>query len=399
MSKKYEQLVEFLMNGEQEKANALFHDIVVEASREIYENLIDDSDFAPAVSDDQTDELISDISHDVKSEEMMDGQEQPTLGSVLTAEDAKHLLDWLDGTVTETDNSQLIEKVAGFYGVATEGVRASLEENSDQLLDVAYGSVSEEEPEVTADVGMGQDMGGEEPMPGEEMPGEEPIGGEEMGGEEGLEDRVMDLEDALDELKAEFDHLMAGEEHEEEMEPGVHGEEGEEEMGGEEGEEGEGEEGGEEHEEMGSEEPEEKAEESIDMPRTSADLMREYVEKVSKQYGTDNTEGKEVGADGSVAVNKKSTVAGKNDMGGTVKNLVQGGAETAPDGTTANKGKSNEYMKSRGELPHAGKFENVPGADAGKTFSKSSKQYGSGNTEGKGVGNDGSISVNKKSLF
>lgn len=42
MSTKFEQLLDYLVNEEMEKANELFHEIVVEKSREIYENLISD---------------------------------------------------------------------------------------------------------------------------------------------------------------------------------------------------------------------------------------------------------------------------------------------------------------------------------------------------------------------
>ena len=40
MSNKFEQLLDLIVNEEHEKANELFHEIVVEKSREIYENLI-----------------------------------------------------------------------------------------------------------------------------------------------------------------------------------------------------------------------------------------------------------------------------------------------------------------------------------------------------------------------
>lgn len=40
MSTKFEQLLDYLVNEEMEKANELFHEIVVEKSRDIYENLI-----------------------------------------------------------------------------------------------------------------------------------------------------------------------------------------------------------------------------------------------------------------------------------------------------------------------------------------------------------------------
>lgn len=407
MSKKqglkgYEQIAEYLMNGETEKARSLFHDIVVESSREIYESLIDDSDFA-TLSDNQTDDLISDISTDVASDEVMDSVENPqALGSVLTAEEAKHLLDWLDGTVTESDNTQLIEKVASFYGVQAEAARNSLEENTDELLDVAYGKVTEEpmnpagmpmagdEPAVDPSGGM-DDMGdmGDEPM-GDEPMGDDPMG-DELGGEEGgegeIEDRVMDLEDALDELKAEFDHLMSQEEDEPNHDfsdmPGSE-EEGDEE-GSEEGEEGD-ELGGEEGSEEGSDDmsdvpSDEPAEKPKFEARSATDLMREYVEKVS---APSNTEGAGVGSKGKEAtVNTKSTVAGKNDMGGTTKNMVKGGSNAAPDGTSAPK--SDEKP---GNLPGAGKYANVPGAKAGQTFKDAKKPV---STEPSGV--------NKKSML
>jgi hypothetical protein len=150
--------------------------------------------------------------------------------------------------------------------------------------------------------------------------------GMDMDDEEGegeLEDRVVDIEDALDELKAEFEKLMADEAGEEA------------------------------HSEM----PEE-------------GVMREYVEKVA---APGNTEGQGAGA-GSIggATNTKSTVAGKNDMGGSAKNIANGGADSAPEGS-AYKGPSNEYSKGEGKLPGSGGFENVPGAKAGKAFSNAKK--------------------------
>jgi hypothetical protein len=42
MTSKFEQLIEYVINDEEHKARELFHDIVVEKSREIYENLMQD---------------------------------------------------------------------------------------------------------------------------------------------------------------------------------------------------------------------------------------------------------------------------------------------------------------------------------------------------------------------
>jgi hypothetical protein len=57
---KYEQLIEHIINEDESKARALFHTIVVERSREIYESLMDEN----PVSDDQVGGLVDEISMD-----------------------------------------------------------------------------------------------------------------------------------------------------------------------------------------------------------------------------------------------------------------------------------------------------------------------------------------------
>ena len=44
MSDKWKQLVDLIVNEEEQKASDLFHEIVIENSREIYENLISQED-------------------------------------------------------------------------------------------------------------------------------------------------------------------------------------------------------------------------------------------------------------------------------------------------------------------------------------------------------------------
>jgi len=199
------------------------------------------------------------------------------------------------------------------------------------------------------------------------------MGNDDMGdeGEGDLEQKVMDLESELEALKAEFEQLM--------------GDEGDDEMGDMDmdamdmgDEEGDGEENDDfkmmEAEEEEEEEEEEETSESVTesrqrrpLQKTAVDLMREYVEKISSPG---NTEGQPAGTSAGgdhASVNTQSIVAGKNDMGGTAKNLAQGASESAPDGTSAPKKGTTK------DLPHAGKFENVPGAKAGNTFSKKEK--------------------------
>ena len=256
---KYEQLIEHIINDETDKARELFHTIVVEKSRDIYENLIDEQDLGE-VGGNQVEDLVDEITIDEQ------------------------------------------------------------------------GMTEEEESEEGADEAPAMDA--------EEMPGEEEQGEAE------IEDRVVDLEDALDELKAEFDALMAGEEHEEHEMPGVHGDD----------------EGSEEEQSEFYEAKEEDDEEAEEVDE-DAEIVREYVEKVAAP--SNKTEGGEVGKGGSANVNKASTVAGKNDMGGSSSNIATGKANPSPDGTSP-----KATVKPKGELKGAGSYENVPGAKAGQAFAK-----------------------------
>ena len=52
---KFESLLELLINEENDKAEALFHEIVVEKSRDIYENLADEEVTAEAKEDTKED--------------------------------------------------------------------------------------------------------------------------------------------------------------------------------------------------------------------------------------------------------------------------------------------------------------------------------------------------------
>jgi hypothetical protein len=209
----------------------------------------------------------------------------------------------------------------------------------------------------------------------------------DVGGEENLEQKVMDLESELEALKAEFEQLMGDEEGDmDDMDMGdMDSEEGEEEEENFAMMEAEKEDEDEEDEEMSESVYESKQRRPLQ--KTAVDLMREYVEKISSPS---NTEGQPAGtsAGGDHAnVNTQSTVAGKNDMGGTAKNLAQGASESAPDGTSAPKKGTTK------DLPGAGKFENVPGAKAGNAFANKAKAKA-----GEGQTTDGSVPVNKTSI-
>jgi hypothetical protein len=246
---KFEQLIDLIINEEEDKARELFHNLVVEQSRQIYNEII-----------------AEEAEEEEEEEEEME-----------------------ESMMTMDDTDDMMSDIAGDeHGMGHE-------DDMDHDMD-----------------DMDHDMGDMEHDEGD------------------IEDRVVDLEDALDDLKAEFERLMKHE-------------------GGEE-----------DHDDMGHED---------DME--DENIMREYVEKVGEPYKGNNSEGQPVGAKNTSpsSTNTRGIVAGKNDMGGTSKNLNQGGSETAPEGK-AYSAPNNQYSKGKGNLPGAGSFENVPGAKAGNAFGK-----------------------------
>ena len=153
MSNKFEQLLELLINEENDKAEQLFHEIVVEKSRDIYEGLAE-------TTEESKDETVEETKEETKEE----SKDEETVGEQV---------ELADESKDETVEEESIEEVGG--------------DATDELIkDVS----AEEEGDMEA---------GEE---GDMEAGEE--------GEEEMEDRVVDLEDALDELKAEFEKMMSG---------------------------------------------------------------------------------------------------------------------------------------------------------------------------------------------
>lgn len=233
-----------------------------------------------------------------------------------------------------------------------ELVVAKSREIYENLLDddVQVDEASEEEDEDDEEVEEGFDMGMDEvgADPADDMMGDLEAGDEEgddmggmddMGDEEGgdtpaTKDDVLDIKDALEDLKAEFEAMLAGEEH------------GEEEAGDEEGEDDMGAEFGGDDEESDDEEKKE-------------EYVREYVEKVGAPAGGDNGQ------------NAKSIVAGKNDMGGTTANIAKGGTSTT-GGTQGGLLKPSTTDLKSGNV-------NVPGGKAGiKHLKGVSKPAGGG---------------------
>jgi len=104
-----------------------------------------------------------------------------------------------------------------------------------------------------------------------------------------------------------------------------------------------------------------KVKESRKSRKSPADLMREYVEKVT---AVKPVEGDAIGSGGTKSsINCKSTqIGGKNDMGGTTKNIAQGGAASDRDSNTSPKKPSNYLTKGETKMGQD-KYENSPGAN------------------------------------
>ena len=318
MSTKFEQLLDLLVNEETDKANELFHEIVVEKSREIYENLI------------------------AEEEE----QEEETTEAAESDEDE---------SVEETADDEEDAVEEGFDGEMEEAFPVQ-----DETDDFAKDS---EDPMAMGNDDM-DDMDGEE-------------GGEEAA----TKDDVLDLKDALEELKAEFEALMAGEKHEEEENPDVHGGEldgfGDEE----DGEEADDEEGEDEN-------PFAKKDEAYESrtPKTQGEKMREYIEKVTATMDGGLVGGR-TGETVPAPKEGKSPISsgsGKPTSGANASNIATDTKTHDEDGTSP-KGKVGGLLKKGGDVPHAGQFLNTEksGQKAKGMFAQA-KKPASG--EGKPVG-------------
>ena len=236
----------------------------------------------------------------------------------------------------------VIEKSRGIYEKMLETDLEDLEvdEATDEEVDEAS---DDEDLDETTDEEVEENFGEftpeADPMGGDkaddfiddiEANGDEMDMGDEMDDAD-VEDRVVDLEDALDDLKAEFEKMMSGEDDSEE----AGDDEADMDMDDEEGDEDE------------QEESYETSELSDEVPayegtKTEGEQMREYVEKVSAPTGEDNK--------------ATSPVASKNDMGGTTANIAKGG--TGSEAGSAMSAKED----------NAGNV-NVPGGKASKSMS------------------------------
>jgi hypothetical protein len=158
---KFEEMLERLVNEDKAGAEELFHEIVVEKSRSIYENLLADEEVEEAEHDDDKDDDDEDMEEGSYKKKKKDD----------------------DDEMSEDFDLDEFEVEGGMNMMAQD------EDPTDDPM--AMGG--DETDDLEMDVDMDSEEGG--------MDGED----------EDVEDRVEDLEDALDDLKAEFEKMMSDE--------------------------------------------------------------------------------------------------------------------------------------------------------------------------------------------
>ena len=283
-NRKFEQLIDLIINENEEQARELFHDIVVEKSREIYESIMD--------------------------EEMMDE-------------------DGMGGQV-----GQMMDEISA------EEAGGMTEEEDD---DIGFDDDEEEIIDIDSDQ-----------MHDEEADGE-------------VEDAVIRIEDKLDQLMADFEKIMGGDDDS---------------MGDEE-------DFGDEEEMMGDEEGEEEA----DDEEEGAEEMMEAIQlkNVPGLYGS------KIGGDNG-AQTKSPGLQNSGQAGMDSKPVkFSGASETVP---TSPKAPSNYGSKGETTVKGAGQFKNTPGQDAGKSSFKEKVPGGFGHKtpQGKEAGAGGTVKQNDKSV-
>ena len=173
---KYEKLIEYVIGNDNAKAEELFHEIVVEKSRDIYESLMDEDEKVEEGFDfkegDPADEMVNDISADEEGmvendDDMMapeigdEAGEQGSQDFDMSGDMDSHEMDHVEG---DEEDAELEDRVV------------DLEDQLDALMaefDTMMGG-----DEMGMEPGMDDmdDMGAEEPAMGDEFGAEEEMG-------------------------------------------------------------------------------------------------------------------------------------------------------------------------------------------------------------------------------
>lgn len=169
MSTKFEQLLDYLVNEEMDKANELFHEIVVEKSRDIYETLI--AEEAEEEMDEAADEEMDEGSEE---EEMDEGSEELEDSYSMEADDefGGDATDDLGAEIGAGDDDGFggEEEMGGEAGEdkAIFDIKNAIAELEAAFAELEAAQGSEEPHDDMGDDDMGDEMGDEMDMDGEE---------------------------------------------------------------------------------------------------------------------------------------------------------------------------------------------------------------------------------------
>jgi hypothetical protein len=149
---KFEQLIEYVINDDEQKARELFHDIVVSKSREIYESLMAEE------AEEELDEAAEEeLDEDAEEEELDEGL--------------------MDEVESEEESEMSMEDDESIGGDSQDDFVGDVEADGDDFGDADGG---------------------------------DDFGGDEGSTEPATKDDILNLEDKLDELMAEFEAAMGG---------------------------------------------------------------------------------------------------------------------------------------------------------------------------------------------
>ena len=158
-NKKFEKLIDLIINENEEQAKALFHDIVVEKSREIYESMMDEE-----MTDSPVDGLLDEIS--AEEEGMMEDEDE--FAADIEVDDEDMGGDDMDDMGGDDMDDMGGDDMGGEEDLEDRVV--DLEDKLDELMAEFEALMGDE----------GGDMGGEEDMGDmDDMGGEEDMGAED----------------------------------------------------------------------------------------------------------------------------------------------------------------------------------------------------------------------------
>jgi hypothetical protein len=174
-NKKFEQLIDMIINENEEQARELFHEIVVEKSREIYESIMDEEMMGEGGMVGQVGDLMDEISAEEAGGMTEDDEE----------------MDFGDEEVVDIDADDM---GAGEEGAEVEDAVIRIEDKLDQLMAEFEQIMGGGDDDMGGD-DMGDDDMGD--MGADDMGGDEDMGDDDMMEAEEIDEEDDDLEESV----------------------------------------------------------------------------------------------------------------------------------------------------------------------------------------------------------